>query len=135
MWLALIIAVLTYLLSPRDTSTDRKQALLKAAGAGAITYGISEYTDWGKENLKPLDNKISGVFSPDVKTDANGNPIKDPNAAKVTTGSTGSGVWDAVKSWGPTVVGTVGAAAVASSIPSWVMWAALAAGAYLLLKD
>lgn len=135
MWLALIMAVLTYLLSSRDTSTERKQALLKAAGAGAITYGITEYTDWGKENLKPLDGKISGVFSPEVKTDANGNPIQNANSGKTTSGSTGSSVWDAIKGWGPAIVGTVGAAAVASSIPSWVLWAALAAGAYLLIKD
>lgn len=136
MWISLIIAVLTYFMSDRGTSTERNQALLKAAGAGALAYGVTEYTDWGKKNLQPLDDRISGVFSSDKAEDiAAVNKNGEAIVKTGTTKSASSGVWDAIKSWGPTVATAVGGAAIASSLPWWAVPAGLAVGAYLLLKD
>lgn len=144
MWLALIMAVLTYLLQNPENSSERKKALLTAAAVGGVTYGVTEHTDWGQENLKPLDddvNEFLGFGSGTSKTDAD---AKDAGAALGSSatgsqqpGASGSGFWDTLKSWGAAgtvaVGGTLGLAT--GALPPWVLWVALGAGAYLLLKD
>jgi len=121
MWVSLIIALLTYLLSPKDTKSQQKTALLSAAAAGAVTYGVTEYTDWGKENIQPLDNSISSFF--------NGTP--NPAAATATGGAAqaqaSSGLWDTLKSWGAKgVAAVIGTAGVVSGNSS-LIWIAIAA--------
>lgn len=134
MWISLIIALLTYFMSPRDTAKERNRALLAAAGAGALTYGVTEYTEWGQENLKPLDGKISGIFTGGSTSDQTSATTQGD--ASIKTGQTsGGGIWDTIKGFGPTIAGAVGGAAIASSLPSWVLWGALGLGAYLLVKD
>lgn len=144
MWLALIMAVLTYFLQSPQNSSERKKALLTAAAVGGVTYGVTKHTDWGQENLKPLDDNINeflGFGSGDSKTDAD---AKDAGAAlggsatgSQKPGSSSSGFWDTLKSWGATgtaaVAGTLGLAT--GTLPSWLIWVALGAGVYLLLKD
>lgn len=123
MWISLIVALLAYFMSPRDTSSERKKALLTAVGAGALTYGVTEYTDWGKENLKPLDDKISGVFT--------GGSSGEQSSASSAEGSkvpaTGdSGVWDTINKIGVPIAAAGAGALAATSLPSWVLWAGLA---------
>jgi len=131
MWLTLIVTLLTYLLSPRDTKKDKRKALINAAAAGAITYGVTNYTDWGQENLQPLDDAIASPF------------IGPPNPEAVSGTNTNgavteakNGFWDTLQSWGPTgvatVVGTTGAVAAANKSP-W-LWIALIAAGVMILK-
>lgn len=134
MLISLIIAVLTYLLSPRNTSAERRQALVNGAAAGALTYGVTEYTDWGKENLGPINDSIGGVTAPANPTSV----VPVPGAAAGNTGT--GGIWDTLKAWGPAGVATVSAGAgigigAASGSSSWVPLALLGVGAFLLLKD
>lgn len=127
MWLSLIIALLTYLLSPRDTSAQRRNALVTAAAAGGVTYAVSEYTDWGQENLKPLDDTIGDFIL----------PAKDPTATPTTTNTTANtNGWDVLKDWGPTeiVAASAGVAAVTSGNKNWLLWGGVAIGALFLLK-
>lgn len=131
---AIILALITYFLSPKDTAAERKQALLKATAVGGITYGVAEYTDWGKENLKPLDNTVSGFFTSDGKT---GGDTGNSTTVKTGTGATSSGskgLWDTVTSWGPTIAAAGAGAVVGSSMPSWLPLVLLGAGVYLVIK-
>jgi len=53
MWL--IISILVYLMQDTSTPEKQKKAFANAAAAGLVTYGVSEYTQWGKENLSSVD--------------------------------------------------------------------------------
>lgn len=144
MWLALIMAVLSYLLQDPQNSSERKKALLTSAAVGGVTYGVTEYTDWGQENLKPLDNDINeflGFGEGDSKTDADakdaGDALGGSTTGQQTSGSSSSGFWGTLKSWGATgtaaVAGTLGLAT--GALPSWLIWVAAGAGLFLLLED
>lgn len=127
MWLALIMALMSYLMSPRDTSTQRRRALTTALTAGALTYGVTEYTDWGQENLAPLDDKIDGFFSAEDV---------DP-AAPVSTGGVSQAAktngWDVLKTWGPTeILATAGGVGALTGAIDWKLLL-LGAGALLLI--
>lgn len=127
MWLSLFIALLTYLLAPKNTSAERSRALLAAAGAGAITYGVQNYTDWGKENLAPLDTKIGNLIAPPKDQTVTGATVATPVA--------GSGWWDKLKDWAVPAVGALGAASVATSIPTWAWLVGAGLLGVWLLKD
>lgn len=137
MWLSLFIALITYLLSPKDTSAQRKRALLNAAVAGGATYALTQYTDWGQEVSNSFDGAI-GV----------GNTVGDSegehSTRPVTIGSPGTGtagpsrsLWSTLTSWGAAgtaaVVGVTGAA-VGGSSTNWLPILLLAGGAILLLR-
>lgn len=123
MWLTLIVMLVSYLLQPRNTAAERRRALLGSAAAGAITYGVTEYTDWGKENLAPLNDEIGEYVWP------------SGNDGSKATNSSGlkpwaSGISGALKSIGPgTAAAFLGGAAL-GGVPSWV-W--LMGGAVALL--
>lgn len=137
MWLSLFIALITYLLSPKDTSAQRKRALLNAAVAGGITYGLTEYTDWGKE----VSNEFDGMIGVGNKVDdeAATNATKPASVGSPGTGTAGSSgsLWSTLTSWGAAgtaaVVGTTGAAAGAVS-GNWLPVLAIGAAALLILK-
>lgn len=136
MWLSLAIAILTYLLSPKGTSSQRSRALLTAAAVGGATFLATENTDWGRD----ISDKFDGAIG------INPTPI-DGAAADASTGSvirkdvpgtaSGSGLWSTLQGWG--AGGTAAVAALLGSatglLPSWVFPAGLALGAYLLFKD
>lgn len=144
MWISLIMAVLAYLMQDPQNSSDRKKALLTAAAVGGVTYGVTEHTDWGQENLKPLDDSVNsflGFGDDSKKTDADpkeaGAALGGSATGSNKSGSSNSGFWNTLQSWGATgtavVTGSLGLAT--GSIPSWALWVAGAAGVYLLLKD
>lgn len=145
MWVSLFIALVTYLLSDTSTADKRKNALLSAAAIGGVSYVAATNTDWGKD--------ISGKF--DSFVGLNGEPLTaSPNTAATAanagnalqTGATGTGtatstggLWSTLTSWGAAgtaaVVGTGAAgAALVSGKTNWLVIAAIAGGAYLLLK-
>lgn len=137
MWLSLFIALITYLLSPKDTSAQRKRALLNAAVAGGATYALTEYTDWGQEVSNSFDGAIGvGNTVGDSEGAASTKPVSTGSAGTGTSGSSGS-LWSTLTSWGAAgtaaVVGVTGAAAGDSST-NWLPILLLAGGALLLLR-
>lgn len=84
-WLTLIMTLLSFFLTKAKTGSTSK-ALLAGAAAGAVTYGVTHHTEWGRENLGTLDgvdfdvdaSKASGSSANNVQArDADGNPIVD----------------------------------------------------------
>ena len=126
MWISLLIAFLTYLMSPKGTDSEKRQALVRAGLAGGAAYAATEYTDWGRDISDQFDGAIGAT--PGGSTDSD---------TTVTTGqkpTTGSGL-GSIGNWVTPTIAAVGAGAVASSIPKWVIWAGLGLGVYLILKD
>lgn len=129
MWISLFIALLTYLMSPKGSDQEKRRALTNAALAGGAAYVATEYTDWGKDISKQFDSAI-GVGGTTTTTEAAAGGIK------ATVG--GSGASTGLGSLGNWVTGGLAAgagASVVSKMPTWVIYAGLGLGAYLLLKD
>lgn len=132
MWLSLLIALLTYFLSPNDTAAERRSALLKAGAAGAVTYGVTEYTDWGQANLGPLDDSIGAIFTPPA--DPNADP-SDQKTATVPGIGAGGGVWDSIKNIGAPALAGVAGLAVGSSLSTYLPWILGGLALFLITKD
>lgn len=112
-WLTIIIMVLQYLMSSRNTPQERRQAVLRSVLAGGITYATTHYTDWGKENLGQFD----GAIEPDaaVKT-TDGSAGAVANATKPVSSGGGS---KTVLDWFKAGLVAVGGAGVVASAPTW----------------
>jgi len=132
MWISLLIALLTYFLSPTNTAAERRSALLKAGAAGALTYGVTEYTDWGKENLGPLDDSIGSIFTPPA--DPNAVP-SDQTKAVIPGVGTGGGIWDALKGVGAPVLAGAAGLAAGSALSGYLPWIIGGVALFLLTKD
>lgn len=129
MWVSLFIALLTYLLSPKGSDKEKRNALMNAALAGGSAYAATEYTDWGKDISNRFDSAIGIGGSTTTATDG-------ANGAKVTTPGTASS--SGLGSLGNWITGGLAAGAGASVVgrlPTWVIYAGLGLGAYLFLKD
>lgn len=154
MWLSLLLTVLTYLLSPRDTSKERRQALLRSIAVGGAAYAVTEYTDWGQQISASFDEAVGlGADDPDAHGrmvdpegnvyDADGKLIvpgtvgsTTPNSPTNSNASTNSGFWKTLQSWGASgTAAVVGAGAIATSSGSKT-WLLVGAGiaALLILK-
>lgn len=64
MTISMIISLLVYLLSPKDTPAERRRAVMGAAVAGLGTYYVTTQTDWGKSLIgagttKPAANPVT----------------------------------------------------------------------------
>lgn len=133
MWVSLFIALLTYLLSPKGTASERRSALLNAAVAGGAAYVATEYTDWGKD----ISNKFDGAIG--IKPTTTLTP--EQTAALATEAATGAPTtggttaptswWQTIKDWSPAIVGA-GLATTVGGVPIGML--ALGAGAILLLS-
>lgn len=139
-WLSILMALISFFTTKKKTNGNTAAALGAAALVGAGTYYVTHETDWGSENLGFLDG-VTDSSGATVPTGTGNVPID--GTVKVPSGTTQpatGGFWDSLsgtlKSWGPTgtalVVGTAGA--VTSNSKSWVWWAAIGLGAYLLVK-
>lgn len=142
-WLTILMMLISYFTTKKKTNGNTAAALGAAALVGAGTYYVTHETEWGSENLGFLDGvtDASGATVPNgtgnVPSDQGGT-VKVPTPTGGT--STGS-FWDSLsgvlKDWGPTgtalVVGTAGAV-TSSNSKSWIWWAAIGLGAYVLLK-
>lgn len=128
MWLTLVVMLVTYLLSPKGTDKEKRQALTNAALAGGATYLATEYTDWGKDISNSFDSAI-GVGGTSTKSAA------DAATGVKTPASSGTGAWGSLTNWLAGGVAAGAGASIASKIPTWVIWAGLGLGAYWLLKD
>lgn len=125
MWISLLIALLTYLMSPKGNEKEKRQALVKAGLAGGATYLATQYTDWGKD----ISDKFDGAIG------VGGTTETDDAVSGGTKPTTGSGL-GGLGSWVTPAIATVGGAAVASGLPSWALWAGIGLGVYVLfIKD
>lgn len=133
MWLSLAVALLAYLMSPKGTDKEKKQALLNAALAGGATYLATQYTGWGSDLSRQFDGLIGVGGASTTPTTAGGGASGTAPAVKMPTTTTGT--WGTLRNWavGGLAIGA-GSSAV-SKLPPWVLWAAIGLGAYLLLKD
>jgi hypothetical protein len=131
MWISLIMFVLTYLTTKRAGGSDTA-ALMTAGLAGAGTYYATTSTDWGKANLQPLEDKITGAATPVL--DSKGQPVIGKDGTPLV--STATGLFDVFKEWGATgtaaVIGTAGV--VTGSIPKSVIYLGIGLGAVFLLS-
>lgn len=132
MWIALLLALLAYLASPKGNDAERRRALLTAAGVGGAAYIATVNTDWGRDISRDFDNAIGVGGTPGTADDAANQPsVKKPDGKPSSgTGSFGS--------WIPAIVGGgVGGAIAGGSngIPSWLIWGGLLVGGYLILKN
>lgn len=135
MWLSLLIALITYMASPKGTPEERRRALLASAAVGGTTYLATEYTDWGRDISDQFDDAIGVGGSDGSAEDADGGVTVKPPVVSAGGTGTGSGSTGGFSSWWPTVLGA-GAAGVAvgAGAPSWLIWAGIGLTAYLILK-
>lgn len=141
MWLTALVMLITYLMSDKDTSEERKSALLKTAVAGGVTYGLTEYTDWGKEINDDFNSAIGvgGDGTPTKKADESVKTGTNTNPNAGTTRKDGS-LWTTLSSWGAAgtaaVIGTTGVVAGGGFNSNlWIWLAAGAAAIYILTDD
>lgn len=132
MWITLIITILSYLLQNPQNSKERKQALVGALAAGAITYGVTEYTDWGQANLAPLNDSIGNFFT-GGPTPGN-SPGTTVGAGSSSGGSGSGGLWSALQGLGPAGIAAIGGAVGLATNSGWLIPALAVGGAILLLK-
>lgn len=139
-WLSIFMAIITFFLSGGTEKKNRNKALLAAGLVGAGTYYVSHETDWGRNVLGDLDGVVkpvtdgTNVVGSDGKpVQVEGKPITVP--VKPTGGSSTTGFWDVLQSWGPAGTAVVGGTAVGALTGNkWLMYGGLALLAFLLLK-
>lgn len=130
-WVTLIMAILSYLMSPRNTPAERRRAVLNGVVAGGVTYGVTHYTDWGRENLGQFDGAITPT--PEVNA-TDGSPSQVAGAAKPV--SQGGSNWSGITKWASDALVAVGAVGLASTASKWVPWALAAfAGYWFFVRD
>lgn len=140
-WLSIIMALVSFFLAGGSKPENRAKAAAVGLAAGAATYGVTHYTDWGSKNLGSLDGvTVSGGGegasnkTPTAAT-ANGQPITLGNNSAGAAGSTGlfSAMGGALSN--PVVAGATGLAVGSSLSRKTLMWIAIALGTFLILKD
>jgi hypothetical protein len=137
MWLSIILAILTYLLSPRDTAKQRRNALLGAAAVGLGSYYVATNTEWGIENMSLLDGPVdtTGLPPPDSSTIPGEGSSTTPGGAGTAT----TGWWDALTGWATDnlsglAVGAATGAAVTGGLSGILPLVLLGLGIFLLVK-
>lgn len=140
-WLSIIVTLISFFAAGGSKPENRARAAAIGLAAGAATYGISHYTDWGKENLGRLDGVVvAGGGETDVNkkptaTTSTGVPIPVGTSSPASSGSTGlfSAIGGALSN--PVVAGATGLAAGSLMSKNTLIWIALGLGAFLILKD
>lgn len=130
MWISLAIAILTYMLSPRDTASERRNALLRAAALGGGSYLVATNTDWGRDISNEFDGAVG--LAPSPTSDITDAAVKPTAAVSGVTG-TGAGLWSSLSSWGKAGVGFVAGTAASGALSSWLPLI-LIGGAFLVLS-
>lgn len=123
MWLSLLLALVTFLMSDDGTKEGRRKALLTAGAVGLGSAYVTSQTEWGKEvngsfneafGLKDTWTGFSSGTAGSTSTPTTG-------VTKPTTGK-GGGVFSSVPPWVGTAGAGVAGVAIGSSLPSWVWW-------------
>lgn len=163
MWVALIMALISFLGAKKNGASTSK-ALLGAAVVGAGTYYVATETDWGKSTLGALDSKIDSWVNPvtgeavtdqsklkplldaegNQVFDANGKPLYESTSKKAVQNPDGSwanaligGVSGTLQSWGgagtAAVIGTT-ALATSGDLKKYIPLALAAAAVVIVMK-
>lgn len=134
MWISLLIALITYMASPKGDAKERRKALLTAAAVGGAAYLATEYTDWGRDISDRFDDAV-GIGGSDASADDADDAVAiKPPIVGSGGGSGGSGSTGGFSSWWPTILGAGTGAAVASGVPAWVIWGGIALLVYTVIK-
>lgn len=139
MWLSLLLALLTFLLTGDGTKEGRRKALLAASVVGAGSAYVTSQTEWGEElngdfnEFFGMDDTWTGVGTTgdgSTSTGTSGN-----TAPGNASGGSGGGIFSNIPGWVGAGAGVAAGATLFGNVPKWVWWAAAAGGVYLLLKD
>lgn len=139
MWLSLLMAFLTFILSDDGTKEGRKKALLTAGVVGAGTALVTSQTEWGKD----VNGSFNEAFGLNDSWTGLSGGSKDTDGATTTTppqktnggSSSGGGIFSKLPEWtGLAGAGATGFA-LGSAIPTWVWLVAGGLLIYSLLKD
>ena len=124
MWLSLLLALITFLMSDDGTKEGRRKALLTAGAVGAGSAYVTSQTDWGQQingdfnEFIGLDDTWTGLAS-----DASGSPSSPTTGVAVPTAPRGDGgVFSNVPTWMSTAGAGIAGAMVGAKLPSWVWW-------------
>lgn len=133
MWLSLLMALITFLLSDDGTKEGRRKALLTAGAVGVGTAYVTSQTEWGQEinsdfnEMIGLDDTWTGFES-----GTDGSTSTPTTGATVPTTGGGGGVFSKVPPWVGAAGAGVAGAAIGSSLPSWAWWVGGGLLAYLV---
>jgi hypothetical protein len=137
MWVSIILAILTYLLSPNDTAKQRRNALLGAAAVGLGSYYVATNTEWGIANMNLLDGPVdaTGLPPPDSSTIPGEGASTVPGGAGTAT----TGWWDSLTGWATDnlsglAVGAATGAAATGGLSGILPLVLVGLGVYLLVK-
>ena len=124
MWLSLLLALVTFLMSDDGTKEGRRKALLAAGVVGAGSAYVTSQTDWGQE-INGNFNEFIGLedtWTGFDDSDPSGSPSSPTTGTTVPTVSRGGGIFSSAPSWLGTAGAGVAGAVVGASLPSWVWW-------------
>lgn len=136
-WLTILMMLISYFASSRDTPEQRRKAALTAAVVGGATYYATHETDWGRDNLGQFDGVAQPTRLPDGTIDpkavaATGNPAT--SATKPPAGTSG---WDVLTSWGAGGTAAVVGGGIVAAKTDWsklMPWALGLGGLFLLTR-
>jgi len=131
--------IISFFTSKKSGASNTK-ALVTAGLAGAATYGVTHYTDWGKANLGDFDGVIPAGTTP-VAT-STGGTMTDVTGQLIKAGSSVAGsTADVLKSWGANgtavVLGTAAAAGsgLFSDMKKYMPWLLLIGGIWAVSRS
>lgn len=139
MWnliISLILAIISYVKTKKGNAKNEGKAIAAAAATGLGANYLLTNTEWGKDSVSWLNDNVANLdgetttaaptttLSPDGKAQGTKTTVvTNPDGTKTTTvspapatqaASGGTGLWETLKSWGPTgtatVIGTAGVA-------------------------
>jgi len=137
-WLSIIVTLVSFLLAGGAKKENRVKAAAIGLAAGAATYGVTHYTDWGKDNLGSIDGVVpTGSGTAVAGTTPDGKVVTPSVKDPATTG--GSGFWNGVGGIISSPVGAAATGVVAGSlfgIPTkTLIIGGLLVGGFLLLRN
>lgn len=137
MTISMILSLLVYLMSPKDTPEQRRRAVMGAAVAGLGTYYVTTQTEWGKE----LIGNETSVPAPNPTT-ASEAGLAGSSVGVNTSLPGGSGsvvqssipLASALQSYAPYAIATGAGVAIASGISKYLPQILIAVGLFFGLR-
>lgn len=137
-WLSIIMALLTFFLAGGSKPENRGKAAALGLAAGAATYGITHYTDWGRESLGQWDGlevTVGRDGNAVSATKPDGTVVKPAVTTPTQTGN--SGFWSGMGNFlssGAGQIAAVTAGAAVAGVPRWAIIGGIALLAFAILK-
>lgn len=136
-WLTILMMLISYFTSSRDTPEQRRKAALTAAVVGGATYYATHETDWGRENLGQFDGVAQPTRLPDGTLDPSAIAGASAPGASATSPPTGTTGWDVLKGWGPGGTAAVVGGGIVAATTDWsklLPWALGLGGLFLITR-